>query len=251
MKYIFICLAALLIFSCSTSPVSQSSAATQIDTTPRPQSPAMVASGIRTFEMYKRSKPRVSNVQVNRVANRVKRVIQLPSAQWEFVTFKNSTPNAFALPGGKVGVHTGILPIAKNDAGLATIIAHEIAHVSLNHHQQKKNRSALVGIGGSLLNSALGGGYGQIIQTGGQLAFNLPNSRKNEIEADQIGLIYMARAGYDPREAIYFWQRFAAYKNTQGQSGTSFFSTHPLDNVRIAKLKQVLPTAIAEYEKSR
>lgn len=242
----------LFFVSCVTSPVSTSNGKTYIDTRPQPQSAEMVATGKRTFEQYKRSKPRVSNSQVTRVGNRIKNVVPLQGAAWEFVTFQNTTPNAFALPGGKVGVHTGILPIAKSDAGLATILAHEIAHVALNHHDSRSKTGAITSIGGAILNSALGGGYSQLIQTGSQLAINLPNSRGNEIAADQVGLMYMARAGYDPREAINFWQRFAAYKQAKGASGSSdFFSTHPLDSTRIAKLKQVLPLAIAEYEKHR
>ena len=252
MKKLLLASSALFFVSCATSPVSTSNGKTYVDTTPQPQSAAMVATGKRTFEVYKRSKPMVANSQVARVGNRVKNVVPLQSAAWEFVTFQNTTPNAFALPGGKVGVHTGILPIAKSDAGLATILAHEIAHVSLNHHDKRSQTSAITSIGGAILNSALGGGYDQIIQTGGQLAVNLPNSRANEIAADQVGLMYMARAGYDPREAINFWQRFAAYKQSQGAgSSSAFFSTHPLDSTRIAKLKEILPLAIAEYEKGR
>ncbi len=252
MKKILLSCSALLFVSCATSPVSSSNGQTYIDTTPKPQSAATIASGQRTFEVYKRSKPTTSNSQVTRVGNRIKSVVPLQGAAWEFVTFSNSTPNAFALPGGKVGVHTGILPIAKNDAGLATILAHEIAHVSLNHHENRSKTSAMTGVLGSVLNSALGGGYSQIIQTGSSLAVNLPNSRANEIAADQVGLMYMARAGYDPREAINFWQRFAAYKQSQGSgASSSFFSTHPLDSTRIAKLKEVLPLAIAEYNKGR
>jgi len=252
MKKVFLSFITLAFAACATSPVYTDSTGTiNIDTTAKTQSQATIATGIRTFEAYKRSKKTTKNSQVTRVGHRIKNVVPLTGAQWEFVTFQNSVPNAFALPGGKVGVHTGILPIAKNDAGLATILAHEIAHVSRNHHEARAKRSALVGLGGAILNSALGGGYSDVIGAGGQLAINLPNSRSAEIEADQVGLIYMARAGYDPREAINFWTRFSEYKKSTGQSGTAFFSTHPLDATRIARLKQVLPIAIKEYEKSR
>lgn len=248
-KLILILLSGIFI-SCATSPVSYNDQGQmQVDTNPTAQSPEMIQSGIRTFETYKRSKPHTSNSQVARVGNRIKNVVPLQGAQWEFVTFQNSTPNAFALPGGKVGVHTGILPIAKNDAGLATILAHEIAHVSLNHHGKKQSRQAIVGLGGALVNAALGGGYSNQISSLGQLGVNLPNSRGAEIEADQVGLMYMAKAGYDPREAINFWSRFAQYKNSKGQSSSPLFSTHPLSSTRIEKLKKVLPVALAEYNR--
>jgi len=251
MKNALLLLPFAFVVSCATSPVSTSDGKTYINTTPKAQSQSQIASGIRTFEVYKKSKPITSSAQVTRVGNRIKNVVPLSGARWEFVTFNNSTPNAFALPGGKVGVHTGILPISKTDAGLATILAHEIAHVSLDHHGSRQKTQTLAGLGGALINSALGGGYGQMINQGAQLGINLPNSRKNEIAADQVGLMYMARAGYDPREAISFWERFAAYKQRQGAQQAAIFSTHPLDSTRISKLKEILPVAVAEYQKSR
>ena len=251
--FLFLPLSAILFVSCATNPVSVSKTGeTQIDTTPQPQSESLVANGKRTFDVYKRTKATVSNSQVSRVGNRIQRVVPLQSAEWEFVTFDNTTPNAFALPGGKVGVHTGIIPIAKNDAGLATILAHEIAHVSLNHHDQSSTRSTVTGLLGAVANAALGAGVGQIVQTGANLGYSLPNSRKNEIAADQVGLMFMARAGYDPREAINFWQRFSDYKSANGGgAGTEFLSTHPLDTTRIGKLHEIMPIAVAEYNKNR
>ena len=137
----------LIFASCATSPISVgANGATQVDLSPKPQSSSLIQKGVQTFEAYKKSKKQVSNAQVTRVGNRLKRVVPLQGAQWEFATFENATPNAFALPGGKIGVHTGILPIAQSDAGLATILAHEIAHVSLNHHQQRANTLSLIHI---------------------------------------------------------------------------------------------------------
>lgn len=249
-KYIPL-LASVILLSCAPVTSYNSAGQLQLDTSSKSQSPELVATGVRTFEVYKRSKKRVSNSQVSRVASRIQRVVNLPGAQWEFVTFENSVPNAFALPGGKVGIHTGILPIAKTDAGLAAIVAHEIAHVTRGHHASQQRRQKMVGLGGIILNQALGGGNQNAIDTVGQVAINLPNSRAAEIEADQVGLIYMARAGYNPNEAIGFWERFSAYKGSQGQQSSPLFSTHPLDNTRIAKLKKALPLAMAEYNKNR
>jgi len=240
---------ALFLASCATSPVyTDKHGHMHIDTSSSRQSPSMIATGEKIFNEYKKNKKVVYNSQVARVGNRLKKVAPLPGVNWEIVTFQNSVPNAFALPGGKVGIHTGILPLAKTDGGLATIIAHEIAHVTKNHHEQRQKRQAVVGGLGALANAALGGGYRQLIGTTSQLAVNLPNSRTNEIEADQVGLIYMARAGYNPNEAIAFWQRFEQYKKSKGQQSSPLFSTHPHDSTRIARLKQVLPLAMKEYK---
>jgi len=250
---LFLSLSAVVFVSCaSVNPVSNNDGKIQVDTTPKNQSASLLSSGKEAFEQYKRTLPIVSNSQVTRVGNRLKRVVPFSNAEWEFVTFKDDTPNAFALPGGKVGVNSGIIPIAKTDAGLATILAHEIAHVTLDHHQSSQNGRTITGIGGVLLDVALGGGYSEIIQTTGQVAFNLPLSRKNEIAADQVGLVYMAQAGYDPREAVKFWERFGQYKHSHGSGSSSdFLSTHPHDSKRIEALKEILPYAIEEYNKAR
>ena len=247
---LFIFLPIGFLVSCSVVPTNQTPQQLLDSTRPIVQSEATIASGVRTFEMYKRTKKRVSNAQVQRVGNRIKSVVPLENAQWEFVTFVNTTPNAFALPGGKVGINDGFLSITQTDAGLATILSHEIAHVTLNHHERAKSSSNLVGIGGALLGTALGSQYSTLINTTGEVAFNLPNSRKNETEADRVGLIYMARAGYDPREAIKFWERFIAYNQTHKSQLSEFLSTHPLNGTRINTLKETLPIAMAEYQKT-
>lgn len=241
----------VLLFSCAAPSSVSPSGQVAI----RPQSLGLVNTGKRQFQQLKAKTPRVSNSQVQRVANRLTKVIQLPRAEWEFVTFKNNTPNAFALPGGKVGIHTAILPITKNDAGLATVLAHEIAHVSSNHHAARQQRSQTIGIGsailGGILGAQTGNNYTGQIQQGATLAFGLPFSRSQESDADRAGLIFMAKAGYDPREAIGFWQRFAAYNRSKGAATPAFLRTHPLDTQRIADLQAFLPIALAEYNKTR
>jgi predicted Zn-dependent protease len=194
------------------------------------------------------------NAQVQRVGQRIAAVAQLPGAQWEFVVFENKEPNAFCLPGGKVGVHTGIMPITKDDAGLATVIGHEVAHAVARHGGERMSEALLMQTGGSLLGATLSStdprtqaaavtAYG----LGAKLGRELPHSRGQESEADQIGLLYMARAGYDPEAAVAFWQRFANYNRQQGGATPWFLRTHPLDDVRIQQLKQWLPRAKAEY----
>jgi len=195
---------------------------------------------------------------VQNVAARLTRVIDMPGAEWEFVVFEDKTPNAFALPGGKVGVHTGLFQVTQNEAGLAAVVGHEIGHVIAGHGGERMSQQILaagIGIGiGAVLNqndelsdtrkAAILGGYG--LGAGGAV---LKFSRDQELEADQLGALYMARAGYDPRESIGLWQRFSAFK---GSSGTpQFMSTHPSDATRIERLKAYMPQVMPIYEQNR
>jgi predicted Zn-dependent protease len=220
--------------------------------------------GMSAFQQKKAQTPisrdAAKNAQLRSVGQRIARVAPLPNARWEFVLFDvPNEPNAFALPGGKVGVYTGILPIAKNDAGLATIIGHEVAHAAARHGAERMSQGVAVQLGGAVLSAALGAaGYGgvtgdlamQAYGVGTQVGVLLPYSRTQELEADRIGLIYMARAGYDPREAIAFWQRFEAYNAGKGGRQPEFLSTHPLDSSRIEALGQHLPKALTEYRRA-
>lgn len=209
--------------------------------------------GLQAFQQYKTKKPISNNAalaaRVRRVGQRLAAVANVPGAQWEFVLFADSEPNAFAVPGGKVGVNTGIMQIAISDAGLATIIGHEIAHLTARHAAERVSQKRVAQIGAGVLGLVVpeanllttGVGYGAQL---GLLKF----SRAHELEADQIGSILMARAGYDPREAVAFWQRFADYKKAKGKSSKmEFLSTHPLDTRRINALQGYIPRALNEY----
>lgn len=217
--------------------------------------------GLKAFAQIKQQHPIVRRgpdaALLQRVGTRIQRVAPLPNARWEFVLFEEDAPNAFALPGGKVGIYTGILPITKDEAGLATVVGHEIAHVVARHGAERMSHEMLVKLGGAGLSTALGrdaGVTGDLIRqtygVGSQLGVILPYSRTHELEADELGLLYMARAGYDPREAIAFWKRFAAYNAQHGGAPLEFLSTHPLDRRRIAQLEQMMPRALAEYERA-
>jgi predicted Zn-dependent protease len=218
-----------------------------------------VALGLSEFQKLKKDLPISTNTtaqaMVERVGRRIAKVAPLPNAQWEFVLFESKQANAFCLPGGKVGVYTGILPITKNEAGLATVIGHEVAHAVARHGAERISYALLLQTGGQLANAYLGGDNPET-QTavaaaygiGTQLAVSLPHSRTQESEADYIGLLYMARAGYDPREAVKFWERFAAYNRKAGGEDLWFLRTHPLDEKRIADLKALLPRAEREYQ---
>lgn len=215
--------------------------------------------GLSAFQQMKKETP-VSrdpavNAMVQRVGRRIAAVAELPGAQWEFVVFDSKQANAFCLPGGKVGIYTGILPITKDEAGLATVIGHEIAHAVARHGAERVSEGILLQTGGGLLGASLSSADPRtqvLVMTaygiGAKVGRELPHSRGQESEADHIGLIYMARAGYDPEAAVGFWQRFADHSRSQGGGGTpAFLRTHPLDTVRIQQIQHWLPEAKANF----
>ena len=218
--------------------------------------------GLTSFNKMKQelpiSKDPAANALLQKVGQRIQAVATLPNAQWEFIVFESKEANAFCLPGGKVGVYAGLLPIAKSEAGLATVIGHEVAHAAAHHGGERISESLLLQSGGQLLGTGLSGSDPRV-QTaavtvyglGAQLGRELPHSRKQESEADYIGLLYMARAGYDPDEAVHFWERFSEINKASGGGTPWFLRTHPLDADRIAALKAQLPKARSEYERAR
>lgn len=224
--------------------------------------------GLTSFDQLKKDTPINHDPAVNEMVQRVgKRIAavadkDMPGAQWEFVVFESKEANAFCLPGGKVGVYTGILPITKDDAGLATVLGHEIGH-AVAHHGAERMSEAMLSQGlGELAGAAVGSSkyaqYQNLFMSaygaGSKVAVELPHDRRQESEADHIGIIYMARAGYDPKAAIEFWQRFAEYNKQQGGNSAwyaKFLSTHPVDSARIQQLQSLLPEAEAEFAKSK
>jgi predicted Zn-dependent protease len=219
--------------------------------------------GVTEFQQTKENTPISKDVQANalvqRAGQRIAAVANLPNAQWEFVVFESPEANAWCLPGGKVGVYTGILPITKDEAGLATVIGHEVAHATAHHGAARMSEQMVAQAGGSVVGELVSGKsaqtqalVGQAYGVASQVGVLLPFSRKQESEADYIGLLYMARAGYDPAAAVAFWERFAEYNRQNGGSqGLSFLRTHPLDEQRIQSLKDELPKATAEYQKAK
>ncbi len=238
----------LIILSCAAPSALGPNGNVQI----RQSSPALVAEGARAFQSIKTQKAISSNQnyqnQINRVASRLTRVVNLPNAQWEFVVFDDPTPNAFALPGGKVGIHSGMFNITRTEAGLATVLAHEIAHVTSNHADARIKNQSSIGTAAAVLGGLLGGDNAQtateLLSGAGNIAFGLRFSRAQELEADRIGALFMARAGYNPNEAIQMWERFAAFNQASGNQGPAeFLRTHPLNETRISELRAYLPVA--------
>lgn len=212
--------------------------------------------GLSSFEQLKREVPisqdAAAKALVQRVGERIAKVAasDLPDAQWEFVVFESAEANAFCLPGGKVGVYTGLLPIAQTEAGLAAVIGHEVAHATARHGAQRMSRQMVLAGGQELLGAGVGGKLDPGTQKlalmayglGAQVGVDLPFSRSEELEADRIGLTYMAQAGYQPEEAIAFWERFSQVQ--KGGGGTpAFLRTHPMDEERVRELRRWLPEA--------
>ncbi len=197
------------------------------------------------------------NSSVTRVGKRIAIASGKTNYQWEYkVIDSDDTINAFALPGGKIAVYTGILTVAETDAGLATVMGHEVAHATARHGGERMSIGILAQIGAVGLNvalrnkdpqviSAVNSAFGVGVTLGGILPFN----RKQESEADRIGLVYMARAGYDPRESVNFWNRMA-HANKGKPSPPEFLSTHPNYGTRVKNLNRWMPEAIGIYNKS-
>jgi predicted Zn-dependent protease len=173
---------------------------------------------------------------------------------WEFHLVDDKEVNAWCLPGGKVVVYTGLLPITQDAPGLAVVMGHEIAHAVANHGGERMSQSMLTELGGMALQQALAQKSQetqQIFMTafgiGSQVGVLLPYSRVQESEADHLGLVFMAMAGYDPSQAPAFWERMAA--QNQGGAPPEFLSTHPSDETRLRKIRELIPEAMKYYRK--
>ncbi|MDG2130798.1 MAG: M48 family metallopeptidase [Fuerstiella sp.] len=213
--------------------------------------------GLTAYQEVLKSEPVTSNETaadiVRRVGQRIAAVADRPDFDWEFNVIEAETQNAFCLPGGKVAVYTGILPICQNEAGLAVVMSHEIGHAIARHggermtHQMVQNK---VKDGVAFLMRDRKETTQKIVLTaygaGAQYGAILPYSRKHELEADQIGIMMMARAGYDPSEAPAFWERFSGQKD--GAAPMEFLSTHPSDARRSFALRDALPEAMEIYD---
>lgn len=174
---------------------------------------------------------------------------------WEFNLVKSPEVNAFCMPGGKIVVYEGILPITKDETGLAVVLGHEVAHAVAKHANERMSQQMLQQYGGAALGVALSGTSGTVQNVansvyglGAQYGVMLPYSRKQELEADKLGLIFMAMAGYNPQEAEGFWTRMS--NKSGGASVAEFQSTHPSDETRIKKIREALPEAMKYYKES-
>ena len=204
-------------------------------------------------QMVKRIGGRIQNaVEQYCTNNNIKDL--LAGYEWEFNLVEDHNVNAWCMPGGKVVVYTGILPVTQGETGLAVVMGHEIAHAFAKHGAERMSQGLVVELGGVALSTALKNQpeqtknlFMQSYGIGTQVGVLLPYSRLHENEADHLGLVFMAMAGYNPEEAISFWQRMAAQKT--GAKPLEFLSTHPADQTRIQNLKDLLPDAMKYYKK--
>jgi predicted Zn-dependent protease len=197
------------------------------------------------------SKDPNANAMVQRVGTRIAQASGLKE-NWEFIVIEDAQVNAFALPGGKIAVYTGILPVAGNDEGLATVLGHEVGHVMAHHAAERISQAQVIETGTAVGSILLGGATGTdpnavagLLGAGAAVGLTLPFGREQEYEADRIGLTLMAKAGYDPRQAVGFWQRMS---QKSGSGGPEFLSTHPAGENRIARIEQLMPEALANYK---
>ncbi len=177
----------------------------------------------------------------------------LGAMQWEYMLIDEKTVNAWCMPGGKIAVYTGILPVTQNEDALAVVIGHEVAHAIAEHGRERMSQGLLQQLGGVALAVALAnkpaetqGLFLAAYGVGSQAGVMLPFSRSNELEADKLGLIYSSLAGYNPQEAIPFWKRMAAAGG--GQKPPEWLSTHPAEETRIAQIEKMLPEVMPLYE---
>ena len=177
---------------------------------------------------------------------------RLEGYEWEFKLIEDPNANAWCMPGGKVVVYTGLLPVTQNESGLAVVIGHEIAHAIARHGAERMTQGLIVEMGSMALSQALAKSpektkdlFMRSYGIGTQYGILLPYSRVHETEADHMGLIFMAMAGYNPNDALSFWERMSAAK--QGTSPPELLSTHPADATRIRNIKEFMPEAMTYY----
>lgn len=240
---------AFLISSCATSPTGRS----QFIMLPETQVDQM---GLQAFDTLKRDKKISYNAQYNQATTCIANAItQVVGGSWEVVVFEDSSPNAFALPGNKIGVHTGMLQLADNQEQLAAVIGHEIGHVLAKHSNERASQEMAMSQGLNILQamtmptSAMGQlGFG-LLGVGAEYGVLKPYGRTQESEADIIGVDLMAKAGFDPKYSITLWQKME--QATQGQQPVEFMSTHPSHATRIKDLEQHMPQAMGLYQQAQ
>lgn len=216
--------------------------------------------GVAAFEDLKKSEKVSDDAKVKRyvdcVANALLAVLPADQGQgWEVKVFDDDTPNAFALPGRKIGVHTGILKAAKNQHQLAAVIGHEIGHVEAHHSGERLSVQTTAGAAATLAALMIGSNSSErnmamaALGAGATVGVILPFSRTHESEADVIGLRHMANAGFDPNESVKLWQNMGAL--SEGSSPPEFLSTHPSGATRIKGLQNEIPSVLPAYQAAR
>jgi predicted Zn-dependent protease len=261
-SFIQILIIAGLLSGCSVVPITGRK---QLNILPESQ---MISMGLSSYEDFIKENPpssdKVNAALVNQVGSGISTAVEfyfaangltsrLDGYKWQYSLVNSSVPNAFCLPGGKVVVNSGILPYTLDKNGLAVVLSHEIAHAVARHGNERMSQQLLIEFGGVALNEALKNKpaetkniYNTVYGVGSQIGVMLPYSREHELEADKLGLIFMALAGYDPRTAVSFWERMSS---AGGNKPPEFMSTHPSDARRISEIKNAMPEVLQYYKK--
>jgi len=214
------------------------------------QNKVVSSSANKDAEMVKRVGTRIANA-ITKYYTEKGMADQLAGYKWEFNLVQSPEVNAWCMPGGKVVVYTGLLPVTQNEAGLAIVLGHEISHAVLHHGQERMSQALVaqgVQLGGDLFtsgNTQANNIFNAVFAPSAQVGVLLPNSRKQELEADHYGLIFAAMAGYNPREAIPLWERMS--KLSGGNQTPEILSDHPVDSKRITALQKEMPEALKYY----
>lgn len=267
MSYRYITISTFFIFiamivSCATVPLT---GRRQLDLIP---ASTMLSMSFQQYDEFLKANKLSTNQQqtamVKRIGANIQKAVEqymaqnnlsaeIANYQWEFNLIESEEVNAWCMPGGKVVVYTGILPVTKTEGGLAVVMGHEIAHAVARHGDERMSQGLVTQLGGMALSVAIKDKPQETQQlwmaafgVGAQFGFILPYSRLHENEADRLGLIFMAMAGYNPNQAVDFWQRMADMSG--GQAPPEFMSTHPSNETRIQKIKAQLPEAMKYYQ---
>ena len=263
LRFVIMGVCAFLLTACSTVPITGRS---QLNIIP---GSSMLAKSLQQYDQFLKEHKVSTNQEQTRLVKRVGTKVQqaveqyfansglsehLSGYKWEFNLVEDKQVNAWCMPGGKVVVYTGILPIARTEAGSAVVMGHEIAHAIAEHGNERMSQGLLAQLGGVALSTAIStkpAATQQLWMTvygvGAQYGAILPYGRLQESEADHLGLIFMAMAGYDPHEAVPFWERMSVQKG--GKAPPEFLSTHPSDATRIENIKRLIPEVMEQYKK--
>jgi predicted Zn-dependent protease len=261
-SFLFVLLIAEVVFSCSIVPFTGRK---QLSIVPESE---MIAMGLVSYQEFMKENPAsrdiINGKIVKEVGTRLSTAVEfffaannlgarLDGYNWEYSLVESTVPNAFCIPGGKVVIYSGILPYTVDKNGLAVVISHEIAHAIARHGGERMSQQLLLQFGGLALSEAVKNKptetkniYNTVYGLGSEVGVMLPYSREFEYEADKLGLIFMALAGYDPQSAVVFWDRMS---KAGGSKPPEFLSTHPTDAKRISKIKAAMPEVMQYYKK--
>ena len=264
-NYFLLLIGSIILLSCATVPITGRK---QLSVFP---SSTMLSMSLQQYSEFLNSHKLSTNQKqtqmVKSVGARIQKAIEryfiennmpeeLENYSWEFNLVESKEVNAWCMSGGKVVIYTGILPITRDENGLAVVMGHEIAHAIAGHGNERMSQSSAVQLGGMAISTAMAQKpeatrqlWMSAFGIGAQYGLMLPYSRLHENEADHLGMIFMAMAGYDPNTAVEFWKRMSQEK--QGEAPPEFMSTHPSDETRINNIRELIPKVMPYYEKSK